>query len=467
MSMILYDTIAAISTPIGSGGIAIVRLSGRDAESIAQRVTMTKSGKSVSELEARRLTLCSLFRTDDKKALIDEALIAVMRAPNSYTGETVVEFNCHGGFFAASVLLDELIKAGARLAEAGEFTRRAFINGKTDLMRAEAAIDLINSNSKLGMSNAAKQLRGDLSEKIDALRAEILSLASHVSAATDYPEEVEPPEKDELTAKISDIIHEMDKLIDSFETGRLLRDGILTAIVGRPNVGKSSVLNALARADRAIVTDIPGTTRDVIEEYINIRGRALRLLDTAGIREGADEVEKIGIERAKDNLKQADLRLFVIDSSEGVSVDDIYIAHELHGLSTIVLLNKTDKDAKTTKAECAEKLGIDSEFIIETATPKDGVPVGIDKVENTIEKMFESASLSEDSACITSERQRDSLMRAKSSMSHALETAQNEMPFDLLYIDLEDAISALGEVTGQTVSEEIIDEVFSRFCVGK
>lgn len=284
--------------------------------------------------------------------------MAVMRAPRSYTGEDVVEINCHGGFFAADRILNELLAAGARLAEGGEFTRRAFFNGKTDLTGAEAAMDIIDSHSGLGLQNAAQSLTGALAKKIGALREEVIAITSHISAAADYPEEVDAPERTAAERSLAELQTGIQALLGTFETGRMLRDGILTVIAGRPNVGKSSLLNALARSDRAIVTDIPGTTRDVIEEYINLGGAALRLLDTAGIRTGADEVEQIGIDRAKARLREADLCLFVIDSAAGIAPEDIRIAEELQGKNVLLLLNKTDQEVRVTREQAAEALGI-------------------------------------------------------------------------------------------------------------
>ena len=465
--MKLHDTIAAIATPIGTGGIAILRISGSEAEAIAQRVAAARSGLPLRSLESHKLTLCNIHKLDQPDVLIDEALVAVMRAPRSYTGEDVVEINCHGGFFAADRILNELLAAGARLAEGGEFTRRAFFNGKTDLTGAEAAMDIIDSHSGLGLQNAAQSLTGALAKKIGALREEVIAITSHISAAADYPEEVDAPERTAAERSLAELQTGIQALLGTFETGRMLRDGILTVIAGRPNVGKSSLLNALARSDRAIVTDIPGTTRDVIEEYINLGCAALRLLDTAGIRTGADEVEQIGIDRAKARLREADLCLFVIDSAAGIAPEDIRIAEELQGKNVLLLLNKTDQEVRVTREQAAEALGIQPSRVIETATPKDGPASGIDTLEAAISSMFLSGHMRSGEVYLSNTRQRDSLRKAMDALTRAMEANRAGMPYDLLYVDLEDVLSALGEVTGATVQEEIIDQVFARFCVGK
>ncbi|MEG2582956.1 MAG: tRNA uridine-5-carboxymethylaminomethyl(34) synthesis GTPase MnmE [Oscillospiraceae bacterium] len=464
--MKLYDTIAAIATPIGSGGVAIIRVSGDESEAIAQNIVVTKSKKNLTDLESHKLTLSDIYTGSKPPQIIDEALVVVMRAPNSYTGETVVEINCHGGFLAAGLILDELLLAGARLADAGEFTRRAFINGKTDLSGAEATMDIIDSHSSLGLQNAAKSLTGGVSKKIEALREKVIALTSHISATADYPEEINEIDPTELNLSVTEIQDGIESLLSGFNTGKILKDGIYTVIVGKPNVGKSSILNALVKAERAIVTDIPGTTRDIIEEYINIKGVALRLLDTAGIRNGADAVETIGIERAMENAKIADLCLFVIDSDSGITSEDIEISKKLQGKNTILILNKTDKST-INKSVASKALGIPEEFIIETSTPKTGCTTGINNLEDAILNKFITGKIEPGEVYICGERQKDSLLKAKASIERVLESSNLGMPFDILYIDLEDALSALGEIIGTTIQEEIIDQVFSRFCVGK
>lgn len=464
--MKLYDTIAAIATPQGAGGVAIVRISGFDAETIADKIIKTKNGRSLTELDTHHMVLSKVHRKESELRRIDEALVVVMRAPNSYTGETVVEIQCHGGFFAARTILDELLLSGARLAEAGEFTRRAFLNGRIDLTGTEATMDIIEAHSEAGLETAATVQSGKLKEKIDELREDVLTITTHISATVDYPDEVDAPENQEVTDNIDNILSKVDTLLNSFKTGRILREGISTAIVGCPNVGKSSILNAMAGTERAIVTDIPGTTRDVVEEYINIEGVALRLLDTAGIRKGADTVEEIGIERAMENMRTSDLCLFVIDSEAGITDTDREIAKELIGKTVLVILNKTDKTV-LDKEVVANELGFSTDNIIATATPKDKEPQGMEELRQAILDRFLSGGIIPGAVYLFSERQKDSLLKAKDSLCRARELIAADLPFDLLHVDLEDALSAFGEITGTTVRDEVIDNVFSRFCVGK
>ena len=466
----MFDTIAAIATPIGSGGVAIIRVSGENSVAAVGAAARLRRGIPLEKAESRRLYLADIHKISVPDDIIDEALVAVMRAPRSYTGETVVEINCHGGYLAADTILKEILSAGARPAEAGEFTRRAFVNGKTDLIGAEAVMDIIDSNSGLGLSNAAKSRSGALSRKIDAAREGILAITAEIAAAADYPEEVDPLPADETAALIGAAAKRIDELIAGFETGKILRDGIAAVIAGRPNVGKSSLMNALTRSDRAIVTSIPGTTRDTVEEVINIKGAAMRLLDTAGIRgETDDEIERIGIDRALKWIDKADLCIFVADSSEALTDEDMRIIEALKGKTCVCALNKTDISAKArlTKKELAERTGIDIADIIETAAPENGEARGIENLESRIADKFALGKISGSDVYVSNARQRDSLIKARKALGLALEGARNGAPFDLLYIDLEDALSALGEVTGMTVQEEIIDNVFSRFCVGK
>ena len=422
--MKLNDTIAAIATPRGAGGIAIIRLSGADAEKIADIMVKPYGSKKLAELESHKLTLSRVFAYDKSDYMIDEALVAVMRAPKSYTGEDVVEINCHGGYLVADKILNGLLQCGARLAEAGEFTRRAFINGKTDLSGAEAVMDLMESATEEGLHNAAVSLTGVLADKIKALREKTLSIAANISAAADYPDEVDMPESDELLAVIDGIQAQIDELLNGFNKGRIMRDGVRTVIVGRPNVGKSSLLNALLRAERAIVTDIPGTTRDTIEELVSIGGIALRLTDTAGIREGKDEAEKIGIEKSKENIEVSDLCLFVLDSSEEMTNDDYDIAKALKGKKTIVVLNKCDKQPVISTEKVKEIFTTDV-TVVETATPKTGETAGIENLEEIISDMFIGGEIKPDEVYISIERQRDALIKARAAITHSRECIQS------------------------------------------
>ena len=460
-----FDTIAAIATPIGVGGIAIIRISGENAEELAAEIVFPKNGKTLQQLESHKLTLADIRRKADG-VILDEALAAVMRAPNSYTGETVVEINCHGGYFAAESIMEELFRLGVRQAEAGEFTRRSFMNGKTDLIGAEAVIDLIHSNSSLGQSNAAKALSGELSRKVDAIRQKAVMFASNISAVADFPDEIDPIPTAELRERINEISGDIDEMLSGFSKGKILRDGITTVIAGRPNVGKSSLLNALSRSERAIVTDIPGTTRDVIEEYVNLSGIALRLVDTAGIRESDNSVEKIGIEKAKENIEKADLCLFVLDSSREVSAEDMEIFEYTKGKNRIIILNKTDL-AKITLEDVCRRLDVEQDMIVLTATPENRQVSGIEALEEKIARMFLEGGISPGDVFISNDRQKNALIRAKQIADGMNAGLDAGLPADMLYVDLEEVIASLGEVTGATVQDEIIDKVFERFCVGK
>ncbi len=464
--MNFFDTIAAIATPVGVGGIAIIRVSGSDAESALSKIAYLKNGLSIFNTESHKLYLAEIRRPSDGN-ILDEVLVSVMRAPHSYTGETVAEINCHGGYLSAGMILEELFRLGVRQADAGEFTRRAFMNGKTDLTRAEATIDLIHSTSSLGQSNAAKALSGKLEEKVNKIRNKAVALTANLSAIADYPEEIDDMTPEELKSQLDEITSDIDEMIQGFQMGKIMRDGIMTVIAGRPNVGKSSLLNALSRTDRAIVTDIPGTTRDTVEEYVNINGIALRLVDTAGIRESSDSVEQIGIERARKNISLADLCLFVLDASNKLTDEDLEISSLLKDRNTIVILNKTDKGTIDDVPVFAQKLGIDEKNFICTATPKNQTPSGIKELEAEISSRFMSGSISKDDVFISNDRQKNALIKAQSIINKIQQTLSCGLPTDLIYIDLEDAISALGEVTGQTVQDEIIDQVFEKFCVGK
>ncbi len=461
-----FDTIAAIATPVGIGGIAVIRVSGTDAENAANKIILTKNKRPVSSLESHKLTLSEVRRMSDGTVL-DEVLVSVMRAPNSYTGETVVEINCHGGFLSAKLILEELFALGIRQAEAGEFTRRAFVNGKCDLARAEAVIDVIHANSELGQSNAAKSLSGKLSEKVNSIRDKAVSLAANLSAIADFPDEIDDLPREDMLYQIDDILKGISEMLGGFKKGKILRDGISTVIAGRPNVGKSSLLNALSRTERAIVTDIPGTTRDTIEEYVNIGGVALRLIDTAGIRNSDNSVEKIGIEKAKETIETSDLCLFVLDCSEDVSKDDIEIYDYLRNKNTIAILNKSDKNAFGDVDYFSEKLGIPkTDFVCTSALDLEKAS-GISELEEKIVQMFLSGGISKDDVFISNDRQYSSLIKAQKAAENMKNSFLAQMPSDLLYVDLEEVISALGEITGLTVQDEIIDEVFERFCVGK
>ncbi len=439
--MKFFDCIAAISTPPGTGGVAIIRISGEESVKIASKIVYARSRKLLNEFESHKLVLSEIktLKTDTSpSSVIDEALVVVMKAPHSYTGEDVVEIQCHGGYISAKRILSEIIRAGARPAEAGEFTRRAFMNGKTDLVRAEATAELIHSTSYLGAENAAKAVTGRLSEKINSLRKEALMLATHISAVCDYPDEVDELADNEISVKIKKIEDGIDKLLSGFDTGKILREGIRTVIIGRPNVGKSSVLNALLREEKAIVCDLPGTTRDIIEDYVNIGGITLRIMDTAGIRFSSDTVEKIGIDRALESISTADLCLFVVDSSKALEKEDIEIFEKLKHKKHIILTNKTDLGLAFDISKLLELLGTDKNQVVSTSVPKGGIQ-NIDELENKISEMFLTEDFSPSEVYITGERQRNSLLRAKESCENIKNALGGAFIQDLLYVDKSEA----------------------------
>ncbi len=457
--MNLYSTIAAISTPYGTGGISIIRISGSEAISIADKVFKASSGKSLSEVPSHTINHGHIISSDG--SVLDEVLVSVMKAPRTYTGEDTVELNCHGGLFTTKKVLEEVLKAGAVSASRGEFTKRAFLNGKTDLCRAEAVIDLINSKTNLEQSISVNHLGGTLSKKINSLRDSLLTLVAHVQVLIDYPdEELEPLSDAEFLGELKAIRQSAQRLLDTSEAGSLIKDGIDTAIVGKPNVGKSSLLNLLSGEDKAIVTDIEGTTRDAIEQSISLGGITLNLADTAGIRETDDKIEAIGVMRSKEYIEKSKLIIFMADAVSGIDANDIEIIKSIGDKPSIALINKSD----------AAKLGdtgiLEDNFdrIIEFSV-KDSQ--GLDKLEEVIKEMFEIGEIENNTDIITNARHKDALLRAGTSLSSAIFAIEAGISVDTTFIDLEDAISALGEIVGLTVSEEVVDKIFHSFCVGK
>ncbi len=448
----LEKTIAAISTPPGAGGIAVIRISGAEAIEIAGRVYSGKTDLA----SAPTHTVHYGHICDNTGTILDEVLVTIMRAPKSFTGEDVVEIGTHGGMVASKMVLKALIEAGAYPAAPGEFTKRAFLNGKIDLAKAEGVIDIINAKTVQAEKAAVDQLSGKLSVKIEEIRKRLLALAASMQVIIDYPDE----ELEEVT--IADIgrvaeeeLAEIDSLIESSKRGKLIRDGLLTAIVGKPNVGKSSLLNLLAGEERAIVTDIAGTTRDIIEESVNLDGVILRLMDTAGIRETDDAVEKIGVNRSLNSIEKADLVLLVLDSSCPVSAEDSELIEKTKKLKRIVIINKTD---------IANKADINVDGIRISAKTGDG----LDELAAEIKRLYEWGKLEQsDAPIVTNMRHTAALARAKASLLNVASGAEASIPSDILSIDLTDAIDALGEITGAVVSEDIVAEIFHNFCVGK
>lgn len=456
-------TIAAIATPLGAGGIGIIRMSGQDALSIADKVFKSKSKKVLQEQRSHTIHYGWIIDPDTEE-VIDEVLMMLMKGPNTYTREDVIEINCHGGMIVIQKILQLLLKNGAQLAEPGEFTKRAFLNGRIDLSQAEAVIDIINAQTELSLQSSISQLGGTLSQKVKNLRQELLEMIAHIEASIDYPEyDMEELTYEMIQNKTKMLLDQVNDFIRTADTGRMIREGIQTVIIGKPNVGKSSLLNALLREQRAIVTDIPGTTRDVLEEYITIQGVPLKLMDTAGIRETADVVEQIGVEKSKEWMTKSDLVLVMMDASTKFTTEDHEIFKLIEGKRCLVLINKTDLPRKLDIKQVFAY--VDKEQVLELSV-KEGE--GMDQLENRLREMFFAGEINvKDDVFITNVRHKDALVKAKSSLETVLETIELEMPEDCLSIDLQSAYEYLGEITGETVGESIIHQIFSQFCLGK
>lgn len=455
------DTIAAISTPVGEGAISIVRLSGPQAISIVNRIF---AGKDLTAVDSHTLHYGKVVEaeTDD---LIDEVIVSVMRAPKTFTTEDIVEINGHGGMVAVKKLLQVVLDEGARLAEPGEFTKRAFLNGRIDLSQAEAVMDIISSQTNEAMQVAVNQLEGRLSKLIGSLRQHLIEIIAHVEVNIDYPEydDVEEMSHDMMEEKTALVLEEIEDLLQVAQQGKILREGIMTAIIGRPNVGKSSLLNAFVQEERAIVTDIAGTTRDVIEEYVNVRGIPLRLMDTAGIRETEDLVEKIGVERSRQILETADLTLFMLNNNDSLTDDDRKIFQMLEQLPYIVVINKTDLDTKLNIDE-VKQLAKGNQ-IVSTSLKNDA---GIADLEKAIAHLFfEDKLVNRDTIYISNVRHIHLLKQSKAALEDARDGLAMHMPLDIVQIDVRRTWEFLGEIIGDTASESLIDQLFSQFCLGK
>jgi tRNA modification GTPase len=457
------DTIVALATPPGEGGIGILRLSGDRAIKIADRLFCGKFIPTLEEAVNFRLYYGHAIYPDTR-GIIDEVLVSVMRAPHSYTAEDVVEFNCHGGMVVLRTLLELILKEGARLAEPGEFTKRAFLNGRIDLSQAEAVIDVIRARTEGSLKVAISQLTGRLSAEIRQFSGELVRLIAHMEALIDYPEEEIP----ELGLQhVRDVclsqIHRLTDLINTAHEGRIMREGLKAVICGKPNVGKSSLLNALLRYERAIVTDIPGTTRDVIEEVVNIKGIPLVLLDTAGIRKADNLVERLGIEQSISSVENADIVLFMIDINSEIDGNDLKIAELLKGKNVIIVANKVDLEEVADIHRFTDILG-------ETRIIKISVlrGTGLDLLEQEIHSMALGEGLSGgDSVVISNVRHKNGLEQAKNNLVSALEALDSGIPLDLVLIDIREAAMQLGTITGEHISEDIIDSLFRDFCIGK
>lgn len=459
--MFIDDTIAAIATAPGEGGIGIIRISGEKSLQVANDIFKSVSGKKIEEYNTRTLIYGHIL---DGEKTIDEVLVAYMKGPNSYTTEDVIEINCHGGFISVKKILELVLSKDVRLADQGEFTKRAFLNGRIDLAQAEAIIDVINAKTEMAHTVAQSQLEGSLSKKIKDLRFGITEMLAHITVSIDFPDEdVEHITYNTLKEKSLELQKEINKLYDTAESGKILRDGLKTVIVGKPNVGKSSLLNAVLGENRAIVTDIPGTTRDVIEEFVNIKGIPLKIIDTAGIRETEDVVEKIGVEKSKEFFNSADLSIVVLDSSRELEIEDIEILEAVQPNKTIVLLNKTDLD-QVIDIEKIKQFVDEKNIITISALQHEGIEKIHDKIEDMV---FEGTVRNSSDLVVTNSRHKDALYKAKQSISDALTAIDSYMPLDFIEVDFKNIWDYLGYINGDTVTEDLLDTIFSNFCIGK
>lgn len=459
----LDDVIAAISTPIGNGGIGIVRLSGTGAVDVADKIFTAADGIKLKDKKSHTITYGHII--DSKtSSVIDEVLVMLMLAPKTYTNEDTVEINCHGGMLVTNKVLELALNNGARIAEPGEFTKRAFLNGRIDLSQAEAVMDLIDSKTELSRQTAISQLEGSIKEKVYFLRDELLDMTAAIEAAIDYPEhDIEEETYTEMYKKVNSLIEKINKLLEFADTGKIIREGVSAVILGKPNVGKSSLLNLMLMEERAIVTDIPGTTRDTVEEYMNFSGIPVKIIDTAGIRDTGDVVEKIGVEKSKKYAENADIIFMMIDASSPLTAEDIEILEFIKDKKAIILVNKTDIDNKADFDTLC--MYADENNIINISVKEN---TGIDKVAERFKQLFLGGEIiTKDSVIISNVRHKDMLCKAVEALERAIVTIETRMPEDFISMDLQDALSALGEITGDSVDDEIIDRIFTRFCLGK
>ena len=457
----LTDTIAAISTAVSPSGIGIVRMSGADSFAIADAIYKGKKNKRLSEQASHTIHYGFIMDGDET---LDEVLVMLMRGPKSYTGEDTVEINCHGGIYVVKKVLELLIAKGARPAEPGEFTKRAFLNGRMDLSQAEAVGDIITAENEYALQSSVSQLKGNVRNKITDIRNEIIYHTAFIETALDDPEHISVDGYgDRLREVVETLLSSLDALIDSADNGRIIKEGVKTVIIGKPNAGKSSLLNALMGEERAIVTSIAGTTRDALEEHISLGGISLNIIDTAGIRDTADIIEKIGVDKAKGYLDEADLVLYVIDASVPLDENDDRIMEMIRDKKTIALLNKSDLPMIVTGADFEGKLAKMPTIVL---SAKENL--GLDTLEKQIKEMFFAGNLSfNDEIYITNVRQKQELKTAKNALLKVLESIDLGMPEDFYSIDLMDAYEALGNITGEAVGEDLVNEIFGKFCMGK
>jgi tRNA modification GTPase len=459
------ETIAAIATAVSDSGIGIIRISGEDAIKVADRIYRSKNNeRKLSCVKSHTINYGFIYDGDE---LIDEVMVAVMKAPNTYTKENTVEIDCHGGILVMNRVLDTVLKNGCRLAEPGEFTKRAFLNGRIDLSKAEAVMDIIHSKNEFALKASVKQLNGAVYDKVKKLRDEILYEIAFIESALDDPEHISLDGYNEsLSEKALDIKSELKKLIDSADNGKMIKDGINTVIVGKPNVGKSSLLNLLVGEDKAIVTSVAGTTRDVLEESIKLHGIGLNIIDTAGIRDTDDEVEKIGVVKARKYAANADLIIYVVDGSRKLDENDDEIIKLISDKKVIVLLNKTDLEQLVDENEIMTKMCNNEDVrIIKTSTKEN---TGIDEFEKLVRDMFFGGEISiNDEIYITNQRHKEALSEAYESINMVIKSLDDNMPEDFYSIDLMSAYASLGKIIGEEVEDDLVNEIFSKFCMGK
>lgn len=463
MSLFDDDTIAAIATPLGTAGVGKIRISGDDAVEIGNKLFRGIKGKKLKGVKGYTAHYGFVIEPKKEKK-IDEVVVIVMRNPYSFTGEDVVEFDCHGGMVPLKKVLEVILENGARMAEPGEFSKRAFLNGRIDLTQAEGIIEVINSKTEKGLDLAVSHLTGKLSEKIGEIRDEAVKMLAHLEAAIDFPEdEIDNFDSNELDKRINFIIEKIKELLKTSKQGKIYKEGIKTVIVGKPNVGKSSLLNTLLKEQRAIVTEVPGTTRDLIEEVINLEGLPLKIIDTAGIRKTEDMVEKIGVEKTHNSLKDADLVIMMLDVSQGLTEEDINIYKMVKDKPLIVAINKTDLPQELDREKIYNTFFEDSLLWI-SVKEEEGLK---ELKEAIVDEVFEEDISDSKQVLITQVRHENALKKALRSMENVKESAEKNMAYDFLTIDLKDALTNLQEITGEAVDENILDRIFSDFCIGK
>ena len=453
------STIVAISTAPGIGGIGIIRMSGEDCFKILDKIFKQKKHQNIEEIKGYSIKYGFII---DKENIVDEVLVSYFKAPKSYTSENMCEINSHGGIVIMNKILDLCLRNGAELAEPGEFTKRAFLNGRLDLSQAEAVIDVINSKTEREAKVSLDQLEGNLSEKISQIRRKIISIMADIEATIDYPEyDLEEVTNNKISQTLDEVNEILESLEKSFYNGKILREGISTAIIGRPNAGKSSLLNIILNEERAIVTDIEGTTRDTIEEFISIQGIPLKIIDTAGIRNANDEVEKIGVNKAKEIAKKSDIVIAIFDINKKLTKEDKDILELLKDKNVIILLNKIDLDRKIEIEEIKKY----NKPIVEISTK---TREGLNELYSEISRMFKFNEIAVDGETIVSnERHKNIIINSKKNLDKARETIKNNMPIDIISTYLKEIIEELGKITGETVTEDVISEIFSKFCLGK